>query len=106
MKYNINSIHSTSNDLKVTVNKTGSKAMIRERGEEKATLRQGYRVIVGGETVGYGSWDKSERDLLLDVIKTERYAHLAYRERYYDLIQKLASIGFVIPTDELVNDRF
>ncbi len=100
MKYKIDNIYSTANTLKVTVNQTGNKAMIREKGEDKASMRQGYRVVVEGETVGFGNWDVSERDLLLDVIKRERYAHLAYKELYYDLIAKLASIGFIKPEDD------
>jgi hypothetical protein len=95
LKYNKDSIYSTANTLEVTVNQTGSKAMIREQGQDEATMRQGYRVVVSGETVGYGEWSQSERDLLLEVIKEERYAHLAYRELYYDMLNKLASIGLV-----------
>lgn len=105
MKYNKDNIYSTGNTLEVTVNQTGSKAMIREAGQEKATMRQGFRVIVSGETVGMGAWDKSERDLLLDVIKRERYAHLAYKELYYTLIGKLASIGFVMRSEEDESDN-
>lgn len=105
MKYDINNIYGTNNTLEVTVNQTGSKAMIREQGEEKATIRQGYRVMVSGETVGYGEWNKSERDLLLDVIKRERYAHLAYKELYYDLLRKLASIGLVQASEDEAKGR-
>lgn len=94
MKYNINYIFSTNNKLVVSVNQTGSKAMIQEKGQDKATLRQGYRVVVSGETVAMGDWNESEQDVLFSAIKRERYAHLAYREAYYDLLQKLASIGF------------
>lgn len=100
LKYNKDHIYSTSNTLEVTVSQTGSKAMIRESGEDKATMRQGYRVMVDGETIGMGDWRKSERDLLLDVIKRERYAHLAYKELYYDLLSKLASIGLVLRSEE------
>lgn len=108
MKYNKNDIYTTNNKLEVTVSQTGNVAMIREHGEDKATKRQGYRVVVDGETVGFGSWDKSERDLLLDVIKRERYAHLAYKELYYDLLRKLGSIGLVYRSevdDEESDDR-
>lgn len=100
MKYDINGIYSTKNDLEVKINQTGSRAMIREKGQEKATPRQGFRVICGGETVGYGDWNQTEHDLLCEVIKKERYAHLAYKEAYYDLLQKLASIGFVQREEE------
>lgn len=95
LKYDINGIYSTKNNLEVKVNQTGSRAMIRSKDEDKATPRQGFRVVVSGETVSCGAWNQSEHDLLLEVIKTERYAHLAYKEAYYDLLQKLASIGLV-----------
>lgn len=94
MKYNINNTYTTKNDLVVSVSQTGSKSMIRMKGEDKATLRQGYRVIVSGETISMGDWNESEQDVLFRAIKRERYAHLAYKEAYYDLLEKLASIGF------------
>lgn len=95
LKYNKDHIYSTSNTLEVKVSQTGSKASVKYKGETEYTIRQGYRVMVDGETVGMGDYSKSEHDLLLDVIKRERYAHLAYRELYYDLLKKLASIGLV-----------
>jgi hypothetical protein len=100
MKYDINAIFSTKNNLEVVINQTGSFAMIRKKGEEKATRRQGFRVLVDGETVGYGGWEQSEHELMCDVIKRERYAHLAYKEAYYDLLNKLSSIGFVRREEE------
>lgn len=106
MKYDINAIFSVKNDLEVKINQTGSFAMIRKKGEEKATRRQGYRVLVGGETVGYGGWDQSEHELMCQVIKRERYAHLAYKEAYYDLLKKLASIGFIQESECECDDEY
>jgi len=106
MNYNIDDIYSTSNTLKVTISQTGSRAMVREQGQTKATPKQGYRVIVNGDTVGYGDYNQSERDLLLEVIKKERYAHLAYKQAYNDLLGKLASIGLVVANgDDDLDDR-
>ena len=101
MKYDINAIFSTKNNLEVKINQTGSFAMIKKKGEDKATKRQGFRVLAGGETVGYGGWDESEHELMCRVIKRERYAHLAYKEAYYDLLSKLESIGF---TQKIANE--
>lgn len=111
MKYDIKDIFSTKNNLKVKINQTGSIAMIREKGQDKFTKRQGYRILIGSdeekyETVGYGAWNESEHDLMCEVIKRERYAHLAYKEAYYDLLQKLASIGFIQKQDEEDEDIF
>jgi hypothetical protein len=74
--------------------------MIQSAGEDKGTMRQGYRVVVSGETVGYGECNTSKEELLLTTIKRERYAHLAYRELYYDLLHKLASIGLVMKEED------
>ena len=79
MKYNLDSVYSTNNKLEVVVSQTGSKSMIREKHQDEFTMRQGYRVVVSGETVGFGDWNTSETDLLKDVIKRQRYAHLAYK---------------------------
>lgn len=104
MKYNKDSIYSTAystaNNLEITVSQTGSKAMIREQGQDKAIMRQGYRVLASGECICMGEWHEKEKDVLLKAIKYERYAHLAYRELYHDLINKLASIGLVIKENE------
>lgn len=94
LKYNKDHIFSTANKLVVTIDQTGTKAWIREQGQSEATLRQGYRVRVDGETIATGDWHQSEYEVLLETIKRERYAHLAYKELYYDLVNKLASIGF------------
>jgi hypothetical protein len=100
VKYDINAIYSTKNDLEIKINQTGKKATIRDKGQENATSRQGFRVICGDETIGYGDWNQTEHDLLCETIKTERYAHLAYKEAYYDLLQKLSSIGFIQKNDD------
>lgn len=106
MKYNKDHIYSTGNTLKVTVSQTGSKAMIREQGQDKATLRQGYRVQVDGETIAIGDWHESEQDVMLKAIRYESYAHLAYRELYNDLLNRLASIGLIQTSeDEELDDR-
>lgn len=102
-KYDIDAIYSTRNQIKITTEQSGSKAMIREKGQDKATIRQGFRVFADDECIKMGQWDKSERDLLLDTIKTEYYAKQAYKEAYYDLLQKIRSIGFV-PEEENEND--
>lgn len=100
LKYNIDHIYSTSNKLEVTVSQTGVKLRIREQGQDNAAIRRGYRVVVSGETISYGDWNKSERDLLLETIKREKYAHEAYKELYYDLLKRLASIGLIQARDE------
>jgi hypothetical protein len=99
MKYDIDKIYSTGNKLEVIVNQTGSTAMIREKGQDEVTRRQGYRVVVNGDTRAIGRWNESREEVLLKAIKYESYAHLAYKELYYDLIQKLASIGFTTKED-------
>jgi hypothetical protein len=100
LKYNVDHTYSTSNTLEVTVSQTGSTAMVRERGQDVATKRTGYRVVANGETIGYGSWNQTERELLIETIKTERYARLAYEELYRDLLSRLASIGLVERSNE------
>lgn len=94
MKYNIKDTFTTRNTLVVKVDQKGSKAMIRERGQDCAKLKQGYRVMVSDECIVLGSYDSTETSVLLEAVKRERYAHIAYKEAYYDLIQKFASIGF------------
>lgn len=106
MKYNVNSIYSTSNMIKITVNQTGSKAMIRAKDQDKATMHQGFRVMADADTIGYGEWNTSERDLLLEVIKRERYARLAYTELYNDLIRRLNSIGLIQVPEEDNDDEY
>ena len=106
MKYKISSIYSTENKIKITTAQTGSKAMIREAGQDKATLRLGFRVMADNKTLMCGEWNKSERELLLDVIKYERYARLTYEELYYDLLGKLESIGFSQKSDSEDDCRF
>lgn len=105
MKYNKDHIYSTSNTLKVTVSQTGPKTMIREKGEDKATMRQGYRVMVDGDCRAMGDWNESKEEVMMKAIKYERYAHLAYRELYYDLLSKLASIGLVQVSEDESDDR-
>lgn len=100
LKYNKDHTYSTSNTLEVIVSQTGSKAMIREQGQDKATMRQGYRVVVDGDTRAMGNWNESKEEILLNAIKYERYAHLAYKELYYDLLNRLASIGLVQASEE------
>lgn len=99
-KYDINSIYTTNNNIKITVTQSGSKAMIREKNQDKATLRQGFRVMADNDTLICGDWNMSERDLLLDALRYERYSNLAYKELYFDLIEKLASIGLVQNLEE------
>lgn len=107
MKYNIDHIYSTNNTFKVTIDDKGDKAMIREKGQNEATLRQGYRVLIDGKVASLGHWNKSKDETLCEVIKREHYAHLAYRELYYDLLTKLDSIGLVLKSDsEEYDDRF
>lgn len=104
-KYNIDDIYSTKNQIKITIDQTGTKAMIRFKDEEKATLRQGFRVRADGETLKMGDYNESEKDCLMDALKRERYAHLAYRQMYFDLIDKLNSIGLVLTSGDESNDE-
>lgn len=108
MKYDINKMYTIDgySKLKVSISQTGSKAMIREKGEDEATLRQGYRIVIEGETIGYGNHNQSEHDLLVETLKQERYSHLAYKEAYNDLLRKLASIGLVQVSESELDDRF
>jgi hypothetical protein len=99
-KYNKDYIYTTKNTIKITVNQTGTKSMIREQGQDKATMRQGFIVIADNECINMGDWNETENQLLLDTIKQERYAHLAYKEAYYDLLQQLESIGFFTKEEE------
>jgi hypothetical protein len=68
--------------------------MILEKGKNRAQAMQGFRVSVSGETIVCGEYNSSEVDVLLKAVKYERYAHLTYKEAYFDIIKKLASIGF------------
>lgn len=107
MKYDKDSIYSTNNKLKITINQSGSKVMVREKGEIEFKERRGFRVFADNECISCTSWDVNEKDTLLDTIKRERYAHLAYKELYYDLLQKLRSIGFIQESEiEEIDDRF
>lgn len=111
MKYNKDHIWTTKNTVKITTSQNGSKAMIREAGEEKATLRQGFRVIAEYEgkqdSIIVGEWNMDERACLLEAVKREYYAKQAYKELYYDLLQKLNSIGFVHKSEiEDFDERF
>ena len=111
MKYDINHVYDSKNTVKVTTSQTGSKAMIREKGEENATLRQGFRVSVEFEgekdTVWCGDWQENEIDSLKNAVKYEYYKAKAYRELYFDLVQKLNSIGLVFKSEaEDFDDRF
>lgn len=99
MKYDKDAIYSTRNTVKITTAQTGSKAMIQEKGQDQATMRQGFRVIAEyegeKETLVMGEWNMDERTCLLEAVKREYYAKQAYKELYYDLLHKLNSIGFV-----------
>jgi len=111
MKYNKDYIYSTKNTVKITTNQTGSKAMIREEGQNKSTLRQGYRVVAEfegeKETLVMGEWNMDERACLLHAVKREYYAKQAYKEAYYDLLTKLRSIGLIHESEiEDYDDRF
>jgi hypothetical protein len=106
MKYNKDDIYSTANTIKISVTQTGSTAIIKEKHETEFTKRQGYRVMADNETIGFGPWDMSRDDLLLETLKKERYAHLAYKELYYDLLKKLGSIGLVLASEEEQDERF
>ena len=108
MKYNKDHIYSTKNTVKVTTSQTGSKAMIREKGQSEATLRQGFRVSVEFEgehdTVVFGEWNETEKDVILEAVKREYYKAKAYQELYHDLLQKLNSIGLVLASEIEEND--
>lgn len=67
--------------------------------KKKATLRQGYRVCADNETLVYGNFDETENEVLVKAIKYERYAHLAYKAMYYELVSKLNSVGLILVTD-------
>jgi len=99
-KYNIDKIYTNDNKIKITIDQTGSKAMIRLKDENKATLRQGFRVRADDNTIIMGDWRESREDLLIRALKREVYAKLAYKEAYYDLLQKLSSIGFILKSDD------
>lgn len=105
MKYNKDHIYTTANTLEVTVSQTGSKAMIKLKGETEYTMRQGYRVTVDGDTRAMGDWNETKEEVMMKAIKYERYAHLAYKELYYDLLRKLASIGLVKASEDESDDR-
>lgn len=111
MKYDKDAIYSTRNTVKITTAQTGSKARIREKGQDEATIRQGYRVIAEyegeKEILVMGEWNMDERACLLEAVKREYYAKQAYKELYYDLLQKLNSIGLIHKSEiDDYDDRF
>lgn len=103
MKYDIDYVYSTKNTVNVTTSQTGSKAMILEKGKDIATLKQGFRVSIEFEgkhdTICCGKWNESEKDVLLKAVKYEYYKAKAYQELYYNLVQKLNSIGLVFASE-------
>ena len=79
--------------------------MVRFKDEEKATMRQGFRIRADGETIKYGDYIETKEDCFVDALKRERYAHLAYKEMYFELIGKLNSIGLVLTSGDESDDE-